>query len=232
MMRIYWMRLDAISDHVLAGLRRLSRVFALPEIGYAFKDDAVRHLTGIGLAAVAVITEGRVGASIEFLREPGGKPFFLTDTGRFDFNISHSGEYVVCLAGAGSAGVDIERIRPMDGEVAARFFTPGERRYLEERPEAEKDGAFFTLWTMKESYLKALGHGLAGELADAEMIDAAGLPKREVRGWRIDRFDALAGYKLASCSCPSAGEGELIPVGPGIMDGAARLAADIAGARK
>lgn len=226
-MLIYWMRLDTVSDHVLGGLRCLSHALALPEVDYMFRDDEVRHLAGIGLAAVAAVNEGRVDASLKFLRDPGGKPFFSTDSGRFEFSISHSGDYVICLARAGPAGADIERIRPMDVEEVARFFTLRERRYLAGQPEAKKGDAFFTLWTMKESYVKALGHCLADELAEAEMIDVAGFLRHEMRGWRIDRLDAFAGYKLACCSRPPAGKCELTPVGPGIIDGAARLVADV-----
>jgi 4'-phosphopantetheinyl transferase len=199
-MKLYWMRVDAVPEYVVEALRRLEKALALPSIAYRFRIDAVRHLTGVGLAAMALAEYGGVNGSTRLHKDPGGKPFFLTDGERVEFSISHSGDYVVCMMSAGPLGVDVEWIRPMDGELAG-FFLPEEQRYLEGLPVAERNRGFFTLWTMKESYCKALGSGIVDGL-EVAMLDAEGRLRSSLNGWRIETVNAFAGYSLAFCARP------------------------------
>lgn len=86
---------------------------------------------------------------------PQGKPY------RPDlppFNVSHSGHYSALAVGRERLGVDIEQQRPFEMAVAARFFSEAEYGYL--AAAADQTGAFFRLWTSKESVLKGIGCGL------------------------------------------------------------------------
>ena len=62
-------------------------------------------------------------------------------------------------------GCDIERIRPYSEKtegIMARFFHREEASYIAERKnDADRAGAFTKIWTLKESYIKALGTGLS-----------------------------------------------------------------------
>ncbi len=58
-------------------------------------------------------------------------------------------------------GVDIEKIRPIDFAIAERFFTASEYRLLMDTAEQERLQLFYTLWTLKESYIKFVGKGLS-----------------------------------------------------------------------
>jgi 4'-phosphopantetheinyl transferase len=83
------------------------------------------------------------------------------------FNLSHTDGLVVCAVTSKRAvGVDVEdcsrSLRFMD--VARRFFAPSEVEALQRAPESERASAFFTFWTLKEAYIKALGLGLAAPL--------------------------------------------------------------------
>jgi 4'-phosphopantetheinyl transferase len=80
------------------------------------------------------------------------------------FNLSHTTGLVACLvAREREVGVDVED-RERTGElldVADRFFSPYEVRALRAQPMALRLDRFFLYWTLKESYIKARGMGLA-----------------------------------------------------------------------
>jgi 4'-phosphopantetheinyl transferase len=84
------------------------------------------------------------------------------------FNLSHTKGLVVCLVGSGrEVGVDVED-RTRDGnllDIADRFFSPFEVRALRALPPEEQMDRFFFYWTLKESYIKARGMGLAISLS-------------------------------------------------------------------
>jgi 4'-phosphopantetheinyl transferase len=80
------------------------------------------------------------------------------------FNLSHTNGLVVCLVARGrDVGVDVED-RTRGGsllEVADRFFSPLEVSSLRRLPAEQQLDRFFLYWTLKESYIKARGMGLA-----------------------------------------------------------------------
>ena len=59
-------------------------------------------------------------------------------------------------------GCDVEKKQKARMDVAKRFFAPAEQRtLLAARTEEERDILFSRLWTLKESYLKVGGQGMA-----------------------------------------------------------------------
>lgn len=60
------------------------------------------------------------------------------------------------------SGCDVEKKQKARMDVAKRFFAPAEQRtLLAARTEEERDILFSRLWTLKESYLKVGGQGMA-----------------------------------------------------------------------
>jgi len=100
---------------------------------------------------------------IVFEYGPKGKPM-LKDCDNIYFNISHSGEWVVCAISDRNVGIDIEVLKNARLNVANRFFTENEVANLNKLSGKEQDDYFFTLWTVKECYLKYLGTGLTKPL--------------------------------------------------------------------
>ena len=91
---------------------------------------------------------------------PYGKPF-IDNVRYFKFNITHSGNYVAIAVSRYGVGIDIEKIENIDMGVAKRFFMKSEYQYIKSlSSETEKINAFYMLWTLKESYIKAIGKGL------------------------------------------------------------------------
>jgi 4'-phosphopantetheinyl transferase len=81
------------------------------------------------------------------------------------FNLANTPGLVVCVVSVAHerVGVDAERIdREVESSgLADRYFSPAEVRAMRALPVFEQPRRFFAYWTLKESYLKARGLGLA-----------------------------------------------------------------------
>jgi 4'-phosphopantetheinyl transferase len=80
------------------------------------------------------------------------------------FNLSHTPGLIACAVTIGrEVGVDVEHIRRalFHQTIPERFFSPQEVADLRARPADEQPVVFFDYWTLKESYIKARGLGLA-----------------------------------------------------------------------
>ncbi len=120
-------------------------------------------------------------ARIEIACGPHGKPHLVgtPSDATVHFNLSHSAGIAAVAIGSSPLGIDIESLREISdpGAIATRFFAPGELRALRQAPDEQQQRTFFSFWTCKEAYLKALGGGIARGLASFEVeIDARGEP--------------------------------------------------------
>ena len=87
---------------------------------------------------------------------PKERPF-LND--KIDFNISHSGDYIICVIAENSkVGIDIEKHRTLKTKIADRYFDKNECHEIDVAEDASK--TFFDLWTLKESAIKCDGRGV------------------------------------------------------------------------
>lgn len=77
--------------------------------------------------------------------------------GTIEFSVSHSGKYVALILADDchtEVGIDIEKQKDSKNGIAARFFTEEECAVITTRQR------MFVYWTLKESFLKAIGLGL------------------------------------------------------------------------
>jgi 4'-phosphopantetheinyl transferase len=95
-----------------------------------------------------------------------GKPTIIAPAVRptIHFNLANTPELVVCAVSVAHQplGVDVERI-DRDAEairLAERYFSESEVRGLRALSPCQQTHGFFGYWTLKESYVKALGVGL------------------------------------------------------------------------
>ena len=106
----------------------------------------------------------RAPQSLLFETNAYGKPFLAGDDSWLHFNLSHSGEWaLVAVTSLGPVGVDVEQVRDdFSGEaIARRFFSPSEvEAFLALPPELRTQG-FFSCWTRKEAFIKAVGMGVS-----------------------------------------------------------------------
>lgn len=95
-----------------------------------------------------------------------GKPFGLVDgnDAPIKFNVSHGGKHgLIAYSRHGRLGVDVEeRIDRVDLDgLSATVFGPDEQADFALTYGAEKIYMFFSLWTLKEAMIKALGLGFS-----------------------------------------------------------------------
>lgn len=105
-------------------------------------------------------------AAWRFKAPPLGKPVAHAEGGAgVSFSLSHTAGLVAVVVGEEAPlGVDVEAIVPATAtlDLAAAFCAPAEHAALAALADAEaRARRFFTLWTLKESLLKAAGLGLS-----------------------------------------------------------------------
>lgn len=121
--------------------------------------------------------------------DASGRPFL---GGGMDFNISHSGEYVVCaLCREGRVGIDIEKLRPIDVADFQEQMTP--RQWKAIMASERRAETFFGLWTRKEAVIKADGGGMALPL-DGIVIEG-GKAFLESAVWTVKEVPIADGYR-------------------------------------
>ena len=102
-------------------------------------------------------------------------------------------------------GVDIESLRPIEDclGIARRLFCRSEYVSLKDAPQQGRDRAFLTLWTRKESVVKATGLGLTMPLDGFDVEVAADRPAALLRldgdaaaadHWTMIHLEPARGY--------------------------------------
>jgi 4'-phosphopantetheinyl transferase len=99
---------------------------------------------------------------LEFSYNENDKPYIKNSN--IHFNISHSGDWVMVAISSSPVGIDIEKIRKANMDLAKRYFSDAEVYDLELLSTLKRQSYFFDLWTIKEAYLKMLGKGLTKSL--------------------------------------------------------------------
>ena len=100
------------------------------------------------------------------------------------FNLSHSGDLVICAVSEKSVGCDIEKIKDAPKRVVERSFLDEEKKYLQNFSGDAYNREFFRIWTKKESYLKMTGQGIQIPLDTLE-IKNCHVREYEVPGYYI-----------------------------------------------
>jgi 4'-phosphopantetheinyl transferase len=139
---------------------------------------------------------------LDFIEDKEGKPR-LVDPGRWDFNVSHAGDYVVVAVDERPVGVDLEMIREVR-EMAAivqRYFHRDEAAAWATLAEPLCEEAFFVLWSAREAAMKCVGLGLAGGM-EITRVEPTIMSDREARAMvgaqvvALQRLDAPPGYVM------------------------------------
>lgn len=178
-------------------LDRLKAVLCEEELAKAgrFLRESDRESSLVARSVLRVLFSGYTGipaSEIHFQYLETGKPHVADSD--IDFNVSHSGEWVVLAIGRNrNIGVDVEKIRrEMDVmSIASRYFTPEEAALIENAE--DQHALFFHHWARKEAYIKACGSALFRELSTYAVPNDDG----EKEGWFFQRLDAGSKYAAA-----------------------------------
>jgi 4'-phosphopantetheinyl transferase len=150
--------------------------------------------------------------ALVFRYGPHGKPSLAGRAGEtLHFSVAHAHDralYALTRGRGRAIGVDVERISVAgsDSAIAEQFFAPEEVTSLAALPSSEQPAAFFTLWTLKEAYLKATGAGLSQALdgfavrhdpvAATWRLYPAGSPRPD-DSWALRSLPCEPGYAAA-----------------------------------
>ncbi|OMF02992.1 4'-phosphopantetheinyl transferase superfamily protein [Paenibacillus sp. FSL H7-0942] len=174
--------------------------------------DAYRSVLGEILTRVTLSKlTGLRPAELSFTRNSYGKPS-LSHHSDVQFNVSHSGDWIALISGStDELGVDVEKIAPIDMQIAERFFSPKESQFLAAEPDDRRLETFYRLWTLKESYIKAVGMGLSIPLDSFALIcNVDGdWHSPEATSYQFLSLRLDHGHMLAACSA-----GEDLPAQP------------------
>jgi 4'-phosphopantetheinyl transferase len=170
---------------------------------YKKKEDRVRTVLGEVLARSMLSDRlGMPMREMRFAPNAYGKPALAEDIG-IHFNVAHSGDWVVCAVGDMPIGVDVEQMAPIDMSLVEPAFSSEEQTYLRAVPAEQRLDRFYELWTLKESYIKAVGKGLSIPLTAFTIV-----PERPIRckleegaaDCLLELYPLDSIHKLALCS--------------------------------
>ena len=129
---------------------------------FVFDRDRDRYVAG--RARLRRILGDYLGQAPEALRFSYGAHGRPSVDGA-QFNLSHTADLAaLAVTPASDLGLDIEKVRPIEMDVARMHFAPAEFAALTGLPANDRTAAFYRCWTRKEAYLKARGTGLSTDL--------------------------------------------------------------------
>jgi 4'-phosphopantetheinyl transferase len=164
---------DAVHIHLL----RISEIF--PGLLAFLSEEDQARIRGFSLEArrqeylwsrlllrqLAAFYLKKDPGKLRFGLRKGGKP--ILEGSRLRFNLSHSQGLIACSFSRHEVGVDIEKIDlspealQRGRRLAERYFSKQENDFLRAQPLKTRGLAYFQIFTMKEAYVKASGHGLS-----------------------------------------------------------------------
>ena len=141
--------------------------------------------------------------NMRYVKKENGKPYF-ENAPEIHFSISHSGNCAAVAFSDREVGIDVEKIKELIREIAIRFFSEKENIYISMQRTAEKQKeAFYRIWTLKESLVKATGKGFSISPSDL-CFDLSGneikLDNKVYADYHFGEIQQVNGYAFAYCS--------------------------------
>lgn len=156
-MILYKRTIDSLTEQELdrcVALMRHQRRAQVAKMG----NLQVRRRTILGEWMAKTSISEHTGIPIEQIvlnRDAHGKPYVVGPN--LHFNVSHSGDLVVCALHDRPIGIDVEQIREINMRLADRLCTPADAAWLAEDFSPRR---LLSLWTAKEAYFKWRGTGI------------------------------------------------------------------------
>lgn len=206
-MEIYAVEILDISEDMLSKLYSLTDSEKISKVKkFINRKDKIRTLIG-DILIRTIITEDLCirNDNISFEKNPYGKPY-LKDYPNFNFNISHSGDFVVCAIDNNHIGVDIEEVKYIEYEdIAKNFFATNEFDYITKNDSYSSLSRFYEIWTLKESFIKCCGQGLAMSLKSFsididEYKNVRVVTDGKHKDYIFKSVNMESNYKVAICS--------------------------------
>jgi 4'-phosphopantetheinyl transferase len=194
MVYVYYCKNSLLPDEVYKSWLRLMPPGFVQKINkLVHRHDAQASLLGRIVLLYALRQLGYGYLSLGDLRfNVYQRPYF--DNTDLDFNISHSGDYVLCAIGKKSrVGIDIEEVKPVILDDFTPILSPDELEEIVRHPKDKLD-VFYTIWTQKEALVKAEGSGLNFPMRDIRVKDGKAVLSGSV--WYLHELPLVDGYKV------------------------------------
>lgn len=167
---------------------------------FRFEKDKVLSSFSELLVRYAIAENTRIDfQAVSFKVALTGKPFMEDHS--LHYNVSHSGDYVVCAISQSEVGIDIEKREAIDLEIAEHFH---EKECQDIMSQKDRLAVFYDYWCLKESYVKYTGMGLSVPL-DAFQIDKSQdtillkIEGKEIVGPKLQLLSIDPNYSSALC---------------------------------
>lgn len=158
-----------------------------------------QHSHAWGLLRQCLKRQGISFSEEDVSRGEYGKPY-LTEHPEISFNISHAEGIAACIVSESECGIDCEPVRQYRPNVMRRTFSESEIALVENAAAEERDLMFFRLWTLKESYIKAIGKGLSFPMKEAEFHLRDGRITTNIQDFSFKQYTAKNGeYVISVC---------------------------------
>jgi 4'-phosphopantetheinyl transferase len=162
---------------------------------YYYFSDKEQGLTAYLLLQYGMMQEIGIFSKPIFTYSKNNKPY-ITELPNMYFNLSHCKYGAVCAIDRVEIGTDIQEITKYDENEAKLVMNKKEIGIIEKN--INRNEAFTRLWTLKESYVKMLGLGIA---MDLEQIDFSNMNYNQFKqyGYQFE-VHQLGNMFLSICS--------------------------------
>lgn len=173
------------------------------------KDEQLYRASHIALRQILSSYTEQNPQDIQFIHNQYGKPF-LQGANDLVFNLSHTQSAIVCAVlhhENALLGVDVEQIRSIPDlpSLCEYAFHPQEAQRVLALDSSQQQDTFYTYWTLKEAYIKAIGMGLSKSLQSfyfqqdtAQQWQVITSPEADsLNTWHIWSMFLGANYKVA-----------------------------------
>ncbi len=142
-------RISALSQDDITSTIKLLSNEQLAYINSLCEKRKIQSLA-VRTALNLLIIEEKLDISLSSLAfDKTNKPYFKESD--LFLSLAHSGDYVACAVSDSKLGIDIEKLKPVKESVIPRVCNADEQNYINNNGHT----SFFTLWTLKEAYIKA-----------------------------------------------------------------------------
>lgn len=163
-----------------------------------YRFDKDKKLSAGAYLLLKKLLDGAKITSPIFKSKKYGK-IYISNFEDIHFNLSHSGEIVLCAISDREVGVDVEYNDPeIDLNIAKHYFYNSEYENIMKSNNPADE--FFRYWVLKESYMKYTGLGMNLKLDSFEiMINNEIKLKNDKDNLKFNLFD-IENYKIGTAS--------------------------------
>ncbi len=151
----------------------------------------VNSLAGLRLLKMCAVDSDISNFNLKDIEYPeAGKPIWKNKSDFFDFNISHSGNFILVISSQSAlVGIDVEKIKELKRLNFKMVMSSQELAQIQKQPVL-----FFDLWSKKEAVVKAADTIGLARMSDVKLqVDSAALDEKK---WHLKTISLDDAYVI------------------------------------